>query len=128
MTSGSYLRHYGPPIIALYIAEGHLRALVLVDLELGMIHEWNLVHRYYTWSALRTTGLVIRRRTPVLNDDSRHTNGSVSSHLHWAQSTTLVTLLAQLRSSICNQRSQLVGTAVYLGRCITYLVGDHLLQ
>lgn len=51
MTSGSYLRHYGTPIITLYIAEGHLRALVLVDLELGMVHKWDLVHGYYTWSA-----------------------------------------------------------------------------
>jgi hypothetical protein len=51
MTSGSYLRHYGPPIFSLYIAERHLRAFVLVDLELRVVDEWDLVHGCYTRSA-----------------------------------------------------------------------------
>jgi hypothetical protein len=54
MTSGSYLRHDGLSIIALYIAEGHLRAFVLVDLELRVIDEWDLVDRCYALSVAYT--------------------------------------------------------------------------
>jgi hypothetical protein len=54
MTSGSYLRHYGPPIFSLYIAERHLRAFVFVDLELRVVDEWDLVHGCYALSAACT--------------------------------------------------------------------------
>jgi hypothetical protein len=47
MTLASYLRHYGSPIITLYVAEGHLRALVLVDFEFGVVDEWDPIHGYY---------------------------------------------------------------------------------
>jgi hypothetical protein len=42
----SYLGHYGTPILALYVAEWHLCALVLVDFELWMVDERNLVDGY----------------------------------------------------------------------------------
>jgi hypothetical protein len=43
----SYLRHYGSPIVTLYVAEGHLRTLVLVDLELWVVDERDLFYGYY---------------------------------------------------------------------------------
>jgi hypothetical protein len=48
MTLGfTYLRHDGAPVFALYIAEGHLCALVLVDLELWVVDERDLVDGCY---------------------------------------------------------------------------------
>jgi hypothetical protein len=128
MTSGSYLRHYGPPIISLYVAEGHLRAFVLVDLELRVVDERDLVHGCYTPSAACTRKIGSRScGTSILNNDSRHANSSVGRHLDWTQSTSLVALLTQLRRAIYNMRGQPVRKLGYRGRCSTYLVGDRLL-
>lgn len=46
MTSSSYLRHNGAPVITLDIAERHLRALVFVDLELRVVDERDLIDGY----------------------------------------------------------------------------------
>jgi len=47
MTSGTYLRHDGTSVIAFDVTEGHLRALVLVDLQLRVVDEWDLIHGHY---------------------------------------------------------------------------------
>lgn len=39
----TYLWHDGLAVLALHVAEGHLRALVLVELEVWVVDIWNLV-------------------------------------------------------------------------------------
>jgi hypothetical protein len=103
MTSSSYLGHNGLPIFAFDVAEGHFRALVLVDLQLWVVDEGDSVDRY---CALSVTAAVTHKHaqaTSVLDYDSRHTNSCVGRHLHWSQATSLIALFAQFRGAIYSE-------------------------
>lgn len=46
-TGVAYLRHYWLSFFILHISEGHLRALVVVDLQVRMIHIGNILQGNY---------------------------------------------------------------------------------
>jgi hypothetical protein len=96
MFDNTYLWHDRLPIFALDITERHLRALVLVDLEVWVVDVWDLVDRYCKSSASYTSNTSRVQRTLILDADSGNTNCRVGSHLHRSQTSSLVALLAQL--------------------------------
>jgi hypothetical protein len=128
MTSGSYLRHDGPPIIALYIAEGHLRAFILVDLELRVVHEWNLVHRCYAM----VSGLHGKDWTNKLqyfdleqrfsSREQQYRSSSVWDPIDVPGNPSYAAQMCDLQEA-----GSVRVKSGYRGQCNTYPVGDHLL-
>ena len=88
----SYLRHDRTTILALDVSERHLRALVLVDLELRVIEIRDLIQR--RCSVLAVAIIWHRQHTSILNNHPRHSNGRVGRHLNGPKATALVAFLA----------------------------------
>jgi hypothetical protein len=43
----AYVWHYGLPVASLHIAKGHLRALILVDMEFGVIDVGDFIEGHF---------------------------------------------------------------------------------
>lgn len=80
----THRRENGILLVIENITERHLGALVLVDLDLGMIDIWNLFEL-----------------DAVLDHDSRCPHRRVGRHLDGTEATALVTLFAELGCAIC---------------------------
>jgi hypothetical protein len=95
----THLGHDWFSVIILDIAERHLRALVLIDLEIRMIKVWNLVNGNCASSASHTNTQTVEP-TLVLHANSSDTYRRVGCHLDGSEATSLVSFLAQLRSAV----------------------------
>lgn len=97
----AYLGHDWLAVFVGDVAEGHFRALVLVDSNLGVVDEWNCLQRNCRKTRSgRWRPAQDRCLTLVLHDHPRHPDGGIRRHLDWAQPTSFKALLAQLRSAV----------------------------
>ena len=95
----AHLAHDWFFVIILDIAERHLRALVLIDLEIRMVNVWNLIDGNFASSASYTNTQTVEP-TLVVHTNSSDTYSRVGRHLYGSNSTAVVSFLAQLRSAV----------------------------
>jgi hypothetical protein len=75
----TYVREDGIALLVKHVTEGHLSALMLVNLDLRVINVFDVL-----------------QLDAILNNDSGGAHGCVGSHLYGSETTSLVTLLAKL--------------------------------
>lgn len=99
-----YLGHDGLSVLILDISEGHLCALMLVDLQLRVIRIRNFLQRHYATISDFYRGesalCGFEALTLLLDDHPRHTHSRIRCHLHRAETSSGKPLLPQLGSPI----------------------------